>query len=373
MSYLYIPGQQRMALDDRRNEAYAQALAQVITPESVVLDLGSGLGILGLMAAQLGAKRVYLVEPENIIAVTQEIVRVNGLSDRVRCLHGEIEKVEIPEKVDVITSVFTGNFLLTEDLLPSLFYARDKYLKPGGVLIPNAAFMEAVPVSVPKLYADDIEVWSTPYRNLDHSPARTYASQSLFYYREALSESQYLAEPANLKAMDFYSSTGIDCKTEVNYTVRESGLCHGWAGWFQMQLGDRWLSTAPHEPLLHWSWVFLPLDPPISLTAGETVTFQLQRPPKGDWTWKVKSASTQQRHSSFFSMPMTAKSLHKIAATYKPQISPKGKVIHYILSNFDGSQSIHSLSEQVVDQFPDQFPNFEQAFCFVQGVTANCG
>ncbi len=65
------------------NEAYAAALKAVITPESVVLDLGAGLGIHGLLAAQLGAKRVYLVEPEDIIAVTQEIAQADGYGDRV--------------------------------------------------------------------------------------------------------------------------------------------------------------------------------------------------------------------------------------------------------------------------------------------------
>src|SRR5262245_24671006 len=127
-----------MALDVRRNAAYHEALARVVGPESVVLDLGAGTGIHGLMAARLGAKRVYLVEPEDIISVAGEIARANGLDRVVRCLQGRIEEIELPEPVDVIVSVLTGNCLLTEDLLPSLVDARNRMLKPGGCLIPCA-------------------------------------------------------------------------------------------------------------------------------------------------------------------------------------------------------------------------------------------
>jgi predicted RNA methylase len=171
MSYASVSGQQSMAYDLRRNQAYYQALAKVITPDSVVLDLGAGLGVLGILAAKLGAKRVYLVEPEDVITVTNKIVQANGLSERVHCLQGKIEDIDLPEQVDVIISVFTGNFLLGEDLLPSLFYARDKYLKPDGILIPEAGVMQAAPIFAPDIYRENITCWSEPHLEIDYSPA----------------------------------------------------------------------------------------------------------------------------------------------------------------------------------------------------------
>lgn len=138
-----------MLFDQIRNDAYFKALQAVMTPDSVVLDLGAGLGIHGLLAAKLGAKKVYLVEPQDVIGVAKQFAQANGFADRVECIQGRIEEISLPEQVDLIVSVFTGNFLLEEDLLPSLFYARDTYLKPGGFMIPNAAVMEAVPVSLP--------------------------------------------------------------------------------------------------------------------------------------------------------------------------------------------------------------------------------
>src|SRR5262249_31006612 len=131
VSYLTVASHRSMALDARRNAAYHAALERVIGPDSVVLDLGAGTGVHGLMAARLGARRVYLVEPEDIISVAEEIVRANGLESVVQCIQGRIEDVQLPETVDVIVSVLTGNFLLTEDLLPSLIHARKRWLRPG--------------------------------------------------------------------------------------------------------------------------------------------------------------------------------------------------------------------------------------------------
>src|SRR4051812_36752137 len=99
MTYRSVASHRAMALDGTRNAAYGAALRQAIGPESVVLDLGAGTGLHGVMAAKLGAKRVYLVEPEDVIAVAEEIVRANGLQHTVRCLRGRIEDVQLPESV----------------------------------------------------------------------------------------------------------------------------------------------------------------------------------------------------------------------------------------------------------------------------------
>src|SRR3954453_18838728 len=187
-----------MALDRVRNDAYAAALRSVIGPDTVVLDLGAGTGVLGLIAARLGAKRVYLVEPTEVIALASEVVAANGLQDSVQCLQGSFEDVRIPEQVDVIVSVMTGNFLLTEDLLPVLFRARDTLLRPGGRLIPNAAVMEAVLVSAPEAYATHVESWSTAQHGVSLAAARTYAANSIIYGPANFRECAYLAEPATL-------------------------------------------------------------------------------------------------------------------------------------------------------------------------------
>jgi SAM-dependent methyltransferase len=357
-----------MALDARRNAAYGAALRQAIGPETVVLDLGAGTGIHGLMAARLGAKRVYLVESEDIIAVAEEIVRANGLQDTVRCLQGRIEDVQLPEQVDVIVSVLTGNFLLTEDLLPALFHARDTVLKPGGLLIPGAATMEAAPVSAPAFHTKEVASWSVPHEGIDMSAARAYAANTVFYRMDGIRDTPYLAEPLPLYTLDFHADSYVSVHIEATYEIAQSGVCHGWLGWFTMKLGDQWLSTSPREDPLHWSPAFLPLDPPLAFEQGEHVVFTLDRAPFGDWTWRVRSASGAQRHSTLLAAPMTAATLKKAPLDYVPTLGAEGRALVDVLSWCNGTGSVDTIARSLQSRYPERYRTHPEALSFVQGI-----
>jgi len=357
-----------MALDRRRNEAYGAALRQAVSPESVVLDLGAGTGIHGLIAAKLGARRVYLVEPEDIIVLAEEIARANGLHDRVHYLRGRIEEVRPPEPVDIIVSVLTGNFLLTEDLLPALFAARDAVLKPGGILIPGAATMEAGPVSAPSLHHQEIAGWSEEQDGVDLGAARAYAANSVYYGVERLRGLPLLAEPRVLCKLDFYTESYNALHAETTYQVTRSGLCHGWLGWFSIQLGDRWLSTSPYEDQTHWSPVFLPLDPPLALEVGEQVDFRIDRAPFGDWTWAVNRSGAGQQHSTMLGAPMTGDTLARASIRYAPKLGVRGQTLVDVLSAWDGARSVECLARSARQRFPHRFISEAEALAFVQGL-----
>ena len=368
MSYQAVAAHRSMALDRVRNQAYACALRQVINDDSVVLDLGAGTGVLGLMAARMGAKHVYLVEPEDIIAVAEKNVTTNGLQDRVTCIQGRIEDVQLPERVDVIISVLTGNFLLTEDLLGTLFHARDTMLKPGGYLVPSAASMKAVPVSVPELHAEEIGAWSAAQHEVDLGSARTYAANTIFYGPSHLREATYLAEPSTLHTVDFHESDYSTVDADVHYEVTETGACHGWVGWLTIKLGDSWLSTSPRDKQLHWSPVFLPVDPPIELEKGQRVSFTLHRAPFGEWTWQVTTDTTSQKRSTFLSLPLKAATFKKAAPDYTPVLGPEGRALAYAVSRCDGSTTVTDIAASVRQQWPTRYRTDTEAMSFVQQV-----
>src|SRR6185503_7889877 len=71
----------RTILADRlRNEAFHEALRRVIVPgQTTVADVGSGTGLLGFMAARLGAKRVYLYEHGDVLALSKTLARRNHI------------------------------------------------------------------------------------------------------------------------------------------------------------------------------------------------------------------------------------------------------------------------------------------------------
>ncbi|HUF47558.1 MAG TPA: 50S ribosomal protein L11 methyltransferase [Vicinamibacterales bacterium] len=369
MSYGSIAGQRSMALDHSRNRAYARALEAVVTPESVVLDPGAGTGILGLMAARLGARRVYLVEPEDVMAVTREIVQANGLASRVVCLQGRMQQVALPEPVDIIVSALTGNFLLTEDLGDLLLLARDRALKPGGQMLPSEAVMEVVPVSAPALHDREIAAWSIPEQAVDLSPARAYAANTIFYRSKEIGEAEWLADPVDLQAYDFGRDSQLAVHTAVSCEVRQSGLCHGWVGWFRMRLADRWLSTSPREAPLHWAPAFLPVDPPIRLREGETVTLGLDREPRGDWAWRMTAEQGGRSHSTLLSMPLSETALAYAAPDFRPPPSGMAQAVVAILTACDGTRTIETIAREIHARFPAQVPTADEALRLVQAVS----
>ncbi|MEH6518280.1 MAG: class I SAM-dependent methyltransferase [Halioglobus sp.] len=368
MSYSDVVGHRSMVFDGTRNAAYTRALKQVVTSDTTVMDLGAGLGLHGLIAARLGAEKVYLVEPTAAIEVARKVAADNQLT-QVECFQARAEELKLDTRVDVIVSVFTGNFLLNEDLLPSLFHARDHFLAPGGRMIPDRGRMEVVPVSAPAYYQKHIDAWGSfpescaeqGFPELDYSAMRAYAANYMSYDSAKHMAAEQLAAPVALMELDFMTATKAECDSELDVVIEQDGFCHGWVGWFQMRLGDEWLSTSGEPGPTHWSPVFLPLEEPIEVKAGELLKFALKRAEYGEWTWATTHAGQRQRQSTFLSQPLTPVHMLKASENYQPALSERGQAAKWLLSTMDGASNLADLARQLREEFPELFTSDAQA------------
>ena len=370
MSYSDPKGQQNMFSDTLRNRFYFEAIQKTVHNDSIVMDLGAGLGLHGFMASSCGAKKTYLVEPTPILDISKKVVEANGLAKKVECISGTIEKVALPEKVDVIISVFTGNFLLSEDLLPSLFYARDKYLHPGGKMIPDRATMVVAPVSSPDYYAEKIDFWLNPSYDIDYSSVRNYAANTLYYDGPKNRKSHFLAEPSTLLELDFMTAKEAECRSKIEIEITENGTMHGCLGWFDARVGDKWLSTSPVEEQMHWRQVFLPSNNPMNVYKGDIISFELIRPESGDWNWIFEYNGKRQKHSTFLSHPQKMKELLKLANGYKGNLSQKGQVTQEAFKLMNGENTTKTIIAELVKKYPDYFTNEKEAVSFVKDIVA---
>lgn len=100
---------------------------------------------LGIFAAQAGAKMVYAVEASDSALTARKLVESNGYSQVIKVIQGRIEEIELPEKVDIIISEPIGFMLVHERMLESYVIARNRFLKPGGMMFPNEGSMVIAP------------------------------------------------------------------------------------------------------------------------------------------------------------------------------------------------------------------------------------
>jgi len=156
----------RMLNDSKRNIAYKGAIQSaiaVIAEKAALrkrqregpggggggviraLDIGAGTGILSIFAAQGGAQEVYAVESSKVFCqVAKECVKKNRVSDSVSILHKRSDEIDINKdlnghQVDLIVTELVDSGLLGEHIIPALHDARQRLLKPGGIVIPVAA------------------------------------------------------------------------------------------------------------------------------------------------------------------------------------------------------------------------------------------
>jgi protein arginine N-methyltransferase 1 len=138
-------GQGQLLCDEARNSAFLKAIRKHVRPGSSVLDIGSGTGIWAIVAAFSGASRVVAIEQDELlIPIIRNIVKENGVSDKVEVVQGNSNDLKLNERFDLIVSETIGNQAFEEDIVPTMTDARARFLKPGGTLIPGeVAFVAA--------------------------------------------------------------------------------------------------------------------------------------------------------------------------------------------------------------------------------------
>jgi predicted RNA methylase len=123
--------------DIQRTRMWKEAVENAVKEGDVVIDAGSGTGILGVFAALAGARKVYCIELHpRFVSIIEHMARRNGVEDKIVAIHADASQVEIPEPADVLICelLCTGQFF--EPQVQVVRHLR-KYLKPDAALMPQ--------------------------------------------------------------------------------------------------------------------------------------------------------------------------------------------------------------------------------------------
>ncbi len=284
-----------MIADKVRMDAYAYALKEAITPDSVVLDIGAATGIHALLACKFGARHVYAIEPNDAIHLARELAAENGFADRITFHHDISTNVTLPEKADVIVSDLRGQLPLFGQHIASIVDARQRHLAPNGVLIPQRDTLRVTVVEARNIYNDLIAPWQSPYGLKMEAGKRHALNVWGNDDTDMFKPHHLLTEPSVWTTLDYATieNPNIAPPPVVQTAVRE-GTAHGLFIWFDAEIGDGiGFSNAPDVEKIAsvYGRGFFPLLEPVPIAKGDTIRLTIEAELVDDeyvWRWQTQ-------------------------------------------------------------------------------------
>ena len=252
---------EEMIKDKIRTGSYKKAIEnnKTIFKDKIVLDIGSGTGILSIFAAKAGAKHVYGIEYADIADYSKEIIKQNNLSDKITIIQSKVEEANLPvDKVDIIISEWMGYFLLYESMLDTLLFARDKWLKKDGYLLPDKAQIYLAGIQDTLYKYNKIDSWDNVYGfnfSILKNPALAEPIIDNFPNNNIISNSCKIFD------IDLYTVKVEDLDFSAGYEIifNKDDTFNGFVTWFDVEFDKLpnkiTLSTSPYEPSTHWKQV----------------------------------------------------------------------------------------------------------------------
>jgi protein arginine N-methyltransferase 1 len=309
----------QMIADAPRMNAYAAALRHAIRPDSVVMDLGCGPGVFALLACKLGARRVYAVEPNNVVGLAREAAAANGFSDRIEFFEKLSTDLVLPEPATIIVSDLRGVLPFFQQHIPSIIDARKRLLARDGVLIPRRDGLWAAVVEAPEQYAELVSPWQDQF-DLDLSAATRFITNT--WRKSHIKSEQFLTEPVCWSTINYYEVDGPDVHAEISWRAARNGTAHGFAVWFDAELiDDARFSNHPSAPRMIYGQGFFPFSQPVEVSEGSRIDLRLAAKfVKDDYVWRwdtdfidQKRIKASFKQSTFYGVPLSTAQLRKSA------------------------------------------------------------
>jgi protein arginine N-methyltransferase 1 len=285
--YAHFGIHEDMLKDSVRMNAYRDAIAQnpSLFKGKVVLDVGCGTGIFSLFAAKYGARKVYAVEKSAIIEHAVQIVEANGLSDKIALIQGSIEEAVIAEPVDIILSDWMGYCLFYKSMLPAVISARDRFMKPDGLMFPSRAQMFIVGIEDAAYRAKKIGFWDSVY-TFSYAPIKRWALIEPLV--ETCPEERIITDVCKFVDLDLNTCTVEMMSLDAPFTLvpEVSETMHAFVVWFTMLFegSDQQidLSTSPYGTSTRWRQTLFYLEQAIDVTPNCLIEGRFQMQPNFD-------------------------------------------------------------------------------------------
>jgi protein arginine N-methyltransferase 1 len=342
----------RMAADPIRIDAYKKAIEKAVRPGSIVVDLGCGTGIMSLLALRAGARRVHAVEMDPAVWLARDLAVANGHGDKLVVHHCSSYDVSLDERADVIVADLRGSLPLFGENLAAMQDAKERLLKPGGVLMPVRDRL-FVALAETEAHRVDLERgWASFVRNgFDGEPARL-ATLNAAYSDEAapVQANHLLSEAAPWTEIRYGEPFTRALSATIDLTMKRGGTAHALVIWLEATVHDDIVYDNRPGNHLVYKRILLPLLDPVRVSSGDTARVTLRTDVGGDqWAWDTTIAGRPLvRQATFLGLPASPESLLRESPTATPARSAVGDRAVRILAKLDGARSIREIIDDLV-------------------------
>lgn len=270
---------EEMLSDSVRVDAYHRAIRRNVGPGDVVLDLGTGTGLLAFLASRAGARKVYAVEHSDFIEVAREIARVNDFTN-IEFVQANSREYTSPEPVDVVLHEQMGDELFNENMLQNVLDLRDRVLRPGGRILPARFRLFVEPVVMQEAMRVR-RFWNIALpQGIDLAPmerslvaARFDTGRNEQLWVRPGSVAATVGAPEPLLEVDLHTLSSVDdlpVDHVVERTAATDAVVDGACVWFEAVFDDETtLTTSPLATNTSWGNRMFRLDREIA--AGEVL------------------------------------------------------------------------------------------------------
>jgi len=354
-----------MVIDQRRTRPYVEALKRFVLPGSTVLDIGTGTGLFAFIAAQLGAARVYAIEPDDAIEVARQCAAHNVNADRIHWIEGLSTEIELPERVDVVIGDLHGTLPFFKQNIESMKDARLRHLRPGGRLFPCRDLLFIAPCTASAEYQTLQAPWQENEYGVDFRAARRWIANSWWKVRgEAIPAADLLAAPANWGVVNYMAAETSNLRGSAEWTIERAATMHGYYVWFDTELDQGVaISNSPLLPSIAYGRAFFPLESEVALDAGDRVQVKLSVAAVAQdhiysWETRVSTADGASkahfRQTTFNSKPILPRR-QKASENHVPGLAEGGLVELAILQEMAASQALGTIADTLLERFPKLF------------------
>jgi SAM-dependent methyltransferase len=356
--------------DRTRVRKYAAAIAHVVRPGDVVIDLGAGTGILGLLALRAGARRVYAIDASPAIELARAIAAANGVADRVVFVRDRSTRARLPELADVVVGDQLGAFGYGAGVLEYFADARTRLLKPGGRTIPSMLTFVVAPVQGAACRSR-VSWWARDIEGCSLAPIGDIAAASS--HAVALTAADLVSAPVHGGQVPCDENPPLLRIAASTVAGRDASI-DGIGAWFEADLGGG--ITMTNGPLdaerIDREQLLYPLARPVPAMNGDRVDMSITiRPgdPIARWSVTVTTPEGAVRasgaQSSFAGMLVGPADLARANPSSHPVLSDWGRARHLVLDLCDGARSLQEIEALVASRYPMLFPQADAVSRFV--------